>query len=322
MRLMHGIRIDIACDRLRHIDFARQHQGEGAKGRIELVVAGGARELLGKARIEARLLAGADRLARVAQHGERDLLRRLPAVEGIRIAPDEEQPVLGREVGADMDRRRELAEDRGNSRRLHAFKDDFSAAGREVQHAIAHRCAGGARKTHVLPVGPDQPEGDRDMHWLLRHPVRRFRQILPEIERQPLALRIVAVRERDRGSAGLVVPERELRQVRAGRVREAGEKILDRRCVAVMALEVEVHAGAKAVATEHGLQHAADLGAFLVDGRRIEIVDLTVAGRPYRVRERACILGELLLPQAHDVGDALHRARAHVGRRTPGRGKP
>src|SRR5919205_558505 len=65
----------------------------------------------------------------------------------------------------------------------------------------------------------------------------------------------------------------------------------------VVAGEVEVHALPEAIAPDDGLDHAHELGALLIDGGRVEIVDLHVAARPHGGRERACVLGELALLQ-------------------------
>ena len=107
--------------------------------------------------------------------------------------------------------------------------------------------------------------------------------------------------------ARLRVPELELREVDAAGVLEAGDELLDRRRLAVVALEVEVHALAEAVCAEQRRDHADDLGALLVDGRRVEVVDLDVAVGPHRMRERARVLGELVASQRAHVLDALHR---------------
>src|ERR1700758_1528066 len=60
-------------------------------------------------------------------------------------------------------------------------------------------------------------------------------------------------------------------------------------------------------------QHAHDLGPLLVDRRGIEVVDLTVDGGSHRMRERACVLDELMRAQVAHVADALDRARALIG---------
>ena len=99
------------------------------KCRIELVVVGEALKLLGEARIEFRRVsrAGAPRCAR-SSIDERDLLRRLPAVERIGIVADQEQAVLRRQIGLHVHRRRELAEERRDRARPHAVEDDLLTA--------------------------------------------------------------------------------------------------------------------------------------------------------------------------------------------------
>ena len=79
--------------------------------------------------------------------------------------------------------------------------------------------------------------------------------------------------------------------------------------MAVVALEVQVHAGAEALAAHQRLHHAHHLGALLVDGGGVEVVDGRVAVGAHRVRHRAGVLGELGRAQPGDVLDALGRAR-------------
>ena len=103
-----------------------------------------------------------------------------------------------------------------------------------------------------------------------------------------------------------------MREIASRGVGHRRDEILDRRRLAVMALEIEVEAFAESVAAEQGLEHAAKLGALLVDRRRVEIVDLDIGGRPHRMGEGAGILGELMRLQHAHIEDALHRARAEV----------
>ena len=83
--------------------------------------------------------------------------------------------------------------------------------------------------------------------------------------------------------------------------------------LAVMPFEIEVEPFAESLAAEQRLQHAADLGALLVDGRRVEIVDLDEGRRPHRVGEGPRVLRELMGLQDARIDDALDRAGAHVG---------
>ena len=120
-------------------------------------------------------------------------------------------------------------------------------------------------------------------------------------------------RDHDFGRSGLRVPEHELREIAARYVGEALHELLDRRGFAVMPLEIEVHALAKQFGAEQRLDHAHDLAALVVDGGRVEVVDLVIELGPHRVGERSGILDELMRAQRAHVADALHRARAHIG---------
>jgi len=111
----------------------------------------------------------------------------------------------------------------------------------------------------------------------------------------------------------LRIPAYELRQICAVGVGETGDKILDRRRVPVMPLEIKVHAAAEARAAEQHAEHAHHLGAFFVDRRGVEVVDLVIERRPHRVGEGACVLDELIGAQPAHVDDALDRARALIG---------
>ena len=107
--------------------------------------------------------------------------------------------------------------------------------------------------------------------------------------------------------------QHELRKVDAGSVGEALHELIDRGGLAVVALEVEVHALAEILVAEQALEHAHDLGALLVDGGRVEVVDLAIGRRTHRVGEGTRILHELMRAQAAHVLDALDRTRALVG---------
>ena len=84
--------------------------------------------------------------------------------------------------------------------------------------------------------------------------------------------------------------------------------------LAVVSLEVQRHAARKAVAADERLHHPHHLGALLVDGGGVEVVDLHVAVRAHRVGHRACVFGELELAQLAHVLDALDCARGRLAR--------
>ena len=142
---------------------------------------------------------------------------------------------------------------------------------------------------------------------------RRRRKRLRDVEPIGLGGRIVGAANRDFRRAGLIVPAHELGEIASRNRLETADEILDRRRVTVIALEIKIHAGAKRFRADQALQHAHDLGAFLVDGRGVEVVDLVIDLGPHIVRERPRVLGELRRAQRAHVADALDRRRAHVG---------
>ena len=120
-------------------------------------------------------------------------------------------------------------------------------------------------------------------------------------------------RDHDFRRSGLRVPEHELREIAARYVGEALHELLNGRGFAVMPLEIEVHALAKQFGAEQRLDHAHDLAALVIDGGRVEVVDLVIELGPHRMGERACILDELMRAQRAHVADPLHRTRTHIG---------
>jgi hypothetical protein len=86
--------------------------------------------------------------------------------------------------------------------------------------------------------------------------------------------------------------------------------------LAVVALEVQRHAGGKAFAADQRVHHPHHLGALFVDGGGVEVVDGLVGVRAHRVGHGAGVLGELALAQRAHVADAA-TARAEGCRPCP-----
>src|SRR5665213_4205520 len=63
--------------------------------------------------------------------------------------------------------------------------------------------------------------------------------------------------------------------------------------MAIVTLEIEVHAFAEQRRAEQRVDHPHHLGALLVDGGGVEVVDLAVELRSYRVGEGTGVLDEL-----------------------------
>ena len=112
--------------------------------------------------------------------------------------------------------------------------------------------------------------------------------------------------------SGLVIPALELREVTPGNLREAGEEILNRGGCSIAALEIEIHAATEGRGTDDLVEHADDFGALVVDGRRVEVVDLVIGLWTNGMGEGAGILGELHEPQLANVSDAFDGARAGI----------
>ena len=81
-----------------------------------------------------------------------------------------------------------------------------------------------------------------------------------------------------------------------------------------MALEIEIHTLPEPVGSHQRMNHAAEFGALLVDGHRIEVVDLDEPVRPNRMRQGSGILGKLTGLEISHFGDALHGRRPEIRR--------
>ncbi len=73
-----------------------------------------------------------------------------------------------------------------------------------------------------------------------------------------------------------------------------------------MPIDVQVHAISKILRTDKDLDHTNDLGAFLVDGRRVEIIDFKIRFWLNRMGERSGIFGELPRSQHSYIADPFY----------------
>ena len=107
------------------------------------------------------------------------------------------------------------------------------------------------------------------------------------------------------------------------RVGEGGEEILDRGGRAVVVARSSGPCRArKASSPIRVLQHADDLGAFLVDGRRVEVVDLAIGAGRTGWASGPASSGNWRARSVRTSAIRWTGARAHGRRRIPGRGRP
>ena len=140
----------------------------------------------------------------------------------------------------------------------------------------------------------------------------RWRGVLGEGQRVDTGRRVPGVADRQLGRAGLRIPALEGGQIPARGGFHGGDKVIAGHRLAIVALEVEVAAGAKTRRAEQGLQHAHHLGAFLVHGEGVEVRDLDKGSGPHRVRHGSGILGELQGAHHPGVFNALQVPRPAV----------
>ena len=250
----------------------------------------------------------ADIVGRARRAGENQALGQglagLPAIEQIGVGGEADIGVAGRGVGGQGHRGRKPAQGR-----QHRARGDTLQA-HMPRPALEHDHLGPAQALAVLV---EQAERHRDRHGGLGRLARRRRRGLAEGQIQRLGRRVIDRVDMHRRRAGLFVPGEKPGQIAAGRLGETGDEGLHRRRLPVPALEIKVHAGAERRITEHKLQHTDDLGALLVDGRGVEIIDLHIAGRPHRMGHRAGVFGKLPGAQGPHLLDPLHRVAALVG---------
>ena len=186
----------------------------------------------------------------------------------------------------ELHRRREAAQQRRH--RLFVDVDEREAVAHVRQHQHARRAAG-----HRLALQPQRQRGAVARQQRQRHR-NHERQLLALAGRGRAALAqaqrvgarrgvVVAVRQQRR-RAGLRVPALERVEVLGQPAARVGvgdrlREVVAGHGLAVVALEVQVHAAPEALAAHQRVHHAHDLGAFFVHRAGVEVVDRGVATR-------------------------------------------
>ena len=255
-------------------------------------------------------------LQRVAQH---QALAGFPAVEGIAVVC-QQQAQLGVVVfGLQNHRGREAAQQRGHRRLWQAAEGD--ALCRFGQHQgvlLAQRGAVGQHQWQGLALVVQQAQRHRDHKGQFLLLARGGGAALLKVQAEQALFGLVFGAHHQAGRAGLAVPALELGQVLGERTARVGVcnglgKVVAGHGLAVVALEIQVHALAETLAAHQGLHHAHHFGAFFIHRDGVEIVDLDILVGAHRVGHGARVFGELGGAQHPHVLDALDRARRRIG---------
>src|SRR6185436_412007 len=162
-------------------------------------------------------------------------------------------------------------------------------------------------------VRRDQTDREGNMEWEFGILPRSWRARLGNGDHVAFCRRVVAALYIHNGRSRLLIPAFELCQIRAGSILHGLYELVGTHCLAIVALEIQVHALAKVLRSDEGVDHAYHLRAFLVNRSGVEIADFHIGGGAHRMRHRAGILRELCAAQRADLLDALHGARIAVG---------
>ena len=250
-------------------------------------------------------------------------LRGFPAVEGVGVMRQQMQQFCFIVfIHRKPHRRGELAQQRGN-RLAFNLREGEGLLGLGYHQYALQRCGCALvffaqAQGNRLSVGVDQPHAHGNQERLFLGLAGGRWTLLAEGQGVGLGIRVVGAGGGDLGCARLAVPALEyvqmLRQRRSGvGVGHGLGKIVARDGLAIVALEIQVHARAEALSPHQGLDHAHHFRAFFVHGAGVEVADFLVLVGPNRVGHGAAVFAELDAAQVvHDI-DAAHRASAGCG---------
>ena len=167
----------------------------------------------------------------------------------------EQQEIVLSEVDVENGGRGKAAQQRGNRPARHIPEDDATLFGRQFENAGFGFARGGlilGNKRDFVAVLSDQAEPDRHDQRLFFGLAGGGRRLLRQVERKRLCVGVIGPARLEARGAGLTVPQEKWRQVAAGALGETGNEILDRRGLAVEALEIKRHAGVIGLMADQG----------------------------------------------------------------------
>ena len=283
----------------------RQGQGQGEEGGIGNPIEQQVAQAVHQKLVDDNGFAPPEGLDLFEEKAQGQFLAGIPAIEGIRVMGHQPAQLLVALIEAHLDRRGESAQEGDGRRRVEVRKDvGLAPLGKDQGPGV-----------RIMPITDrDRPAiGVEQSHgqW---HEKRFFFRGFPGgraglVDGQgqlPPVLVVLGPDGQLRG-AGLGVPPFKLAQVVPPGTFHGGDKVIAGHGLAVVAFEIDIHAPPEGSRSEQGMEHADHLGALVVDGQRVEVVDLDKGGRPHRMGHGTGILAEL--EGADDVGvlNPFHR---------------
>ena len=106
----------------------------------------------------------------------------------------------------------------------------------------------------------------------------------------------------------LMIPATELFQIHTTGLFHCIDKIFGGRRTAVVTLEIQIHALAKMLLAQQGMNHANDFRPLVIHGGSIEIIDFNIGIRLNRMCHGAGIFNKLAGAQHIHIIDAFNRS--------------
>ncbi len=167
----------------------------------------------------------------------------------------------------------------------------------------------------ICRVTIEERKLERNSHWQLVGLSRSIRNRLLKLHHRFLRGCVMHQTYFDMRRSGLRIPEPELAEVDATGLFHCKYKVLARHGLAVMSRKIKVATGAEFFRSEQRKHHADDLGALVVDRRRVEVCDFDVGFGTHGMRERTCILLKLRSAKHTHVFYPRYRRGTLVGRK-------
>ena len=295
------------------IFLAREHHRLGQKGPVERAIAQHRAQGIdifqfGLARFTAR--------DDVEQDLGRRLLPRFPTIEEIVVMGQQYGSVV--EIGRTRkaDGRGEVSKRRNHRRARNAGKAVCLLRAIQCQHTSGSRApvftVEAQRESRPVPIEECQIKRHRE-HRLLRLAGCRWRG-LAHHDLANSRPGVVPGFDLDLRRARLGIPELELREVDLIGTFHRGDEVLDRRRATVVFRQIGAKTRRETVAAHEGLDHPYQFRSLFINRGGVEIVNFYIRFGPYRMRQRTRVFRELTGPKGADVGNPLHRGRAHIGR--------